>query len=390
VRVLVLGGAGRVGHRIAQMLVERDVGEIVRGDRVEPADGLATEFVAVDVEDHARLASVLGDHDVVVSTVGPFDRWGAIVLDAAIEAGTHYVDICDDPRPTLELLERSERAAERGVRAVVGLGASPGLPNLLMLVAARELDETDTLVSYWGDPAEGLDEAGAAALARRAAASFRNGRAAWQHMLVQTSGTIPVWRDGARTEEEPWTRRYRLTLEGGETGSFRLMGHPEAITVPEVAKTRDGLCIGTIGAGLDRLVLEANRAVAEGSSPREALVQLAEWIEEDPSLLIEPAEGPPLPALIGGVAMGRRDGEERSVVAMPGGPTEGSMSFETGRVAALGAELIERVPPGVHAPERAFDPDEFLTAFSAREWDGAPPYRLAETGGRALQLVEGQ
>jgi hypothetical protein len=390
VRVLVLGGAGRVGHRIAQLLVERRVGEITRADRVEPADGLATEFVALDIEDGARLASVLGDHDVVVSTVGPFDRWGAIVLDAAIEAGTHYVDICDDPRPTLELLERSERAAERGVRAVVGLGASPGLPNLLMLVAARELEETDTLVSYWGDPSEGLDEAGATALARRAAASFRNGRAAWQHMLVQTSGTIPVWRDGARTEEEPWTKRYRLTLEGGETGSFRLMGHPEAITVPKVASTRDGLCIGTIGAGLDRLVLEANRSVAEGTSPREALVQIAEWVEEDPSLLIEPAQGPPLPALIGAVAMGRRDGDERSVIAMPGGATDGSMSFETGRVAALGAELIERVAPGVHAPETAFEPDEFLAAFSAREWDGAPPYRLAETAGRALTLVEGQ
>jgi hypothetical protein len=66
------------------------------------------------------------------------------------------------------------------------------------------------------------------------------------------------------------------------------------------------------------------------------------------------------------------------------------MSFETGRVAALGVELIERVAPGVHAPETAFDPDEFLTAFSAREWDAAPPYRLAETGGRALVLVEGQ
>lgn len=387
-KVLVLGGAGRVGHRIAELLVARGVGEVARADRAAPTDDLQTPFIEVDVSDNHRLASVLGDHDLVVNTVGPYDRWGTIVLDAAIEAGIDYVDICDDPRPTLELLARDSRAAEHGSRAVVGLGASPGLPNFLMVVAAGMLDTTETLVSYWGDPAEGLDEEQASSLAGRVSASFRGGRAAWEHMLVQTSGTIPAWRDGHQMEVTPWQEPQRLTLSGGETGVFRLMGHPEAITVPLVVSTRDCSCIGTAGSGLDRVVLDAHARMADGVSAKEALAEVADRVEADPTLLMTPSVGPPLPALIGAVAIGERDGLRRSVVVMPGGPTEGSMSFETGRVAALGVELIDRVAPGVHAPERAFDAQEFLAAFSAREWNGAPPFRVDEQEGDALAVVE--
>lgn len=385
-KVLVLGGAGRVGHRIAELLVAREVGDVVRADRAAPTDDLQTPFVEVDVSDGRRLASVLADHDLVVNTVGPYDRWGTIVLDAAIEAGIDYIDICDDPRPTIELLERDARAAERGTRAVVGLGASPGLPNFLMVVAAGMLDATETLVSYWGDPQEGVDEQQARALAGRVSTTLRGGRAALEHLLVQTSATIPVWRDGRRTEVAPWTAPQRLTLSGGETGVFRLMGHPEAITVPRVASTQNCSCIGTLGRGLDRVIEDIHARIADGRSAEEAVAEAADRVEADPTVLMTPSAGPPLPALIGAVAMGERDGRRRSVVAMPGGPTEGSMSFETGRVAALGVELISRVAPGVHAPEQAFDPHAFLTAFSAREWDGAAPFRIDEQEGDALTI----
>jgi hypothetical protein len=389
VKILSLGGAGRVGNRIAGMLLARGVGEVTLADRVRPSHGLDAPFAEVDIEDGDRLRDLLSDYDVVMNTVGPFDRWGGLVLDAAIDAGTNYIDICDDPRPTIDALERGPKAVEAGVAAVVGLGASPGLPNLLMVVAARELDETDSLISYWGESSEGLGDADARKLAARVVTSFRDGRAAWQHLLAQTSGTIPVWRDGRQTEVAPWADQYRVTLSSGETGLFRLMGHPEAVTVPPVAAARNGSCIGTIGAGLDKLVLEANERIAAGApGGRQALAAIADLVEADHTLLMRPAPGRPLPAQIGGVAMGTKDGRPWSVVAMPGGPTTGSMSFETGRVAALGVELIERVPPGVWPPESAFDPDEFLSAFSAHEWDGAAPYRLDEQEGRAAQCVE--
>ena len=41
---------------------------------------------------------------VVMNTVGPFFRFGVPILTAAIDAGTDYIDVCDDWEPTLEML----------------------------------------------------------------------------------------------------------------------------------------------------------------------------------------------------------------------------------------------------------------------------------------------
>jgi hypothetical protein len=384
--MVVLGGSGRVGHRLLETLVARGYA-VANADRTVPADDLGVPFNQVDITDGVALTAVLRKFDVVLNAVGPFDRWGGIVVDAAIEAGTDYADICDDPRATLELLERNDRARDAGVRAVVGLGASPGLANMLAVVAVRGLDRTETLVSYWGDSREGMSREEAAELAERVSATFRAGRAAWEHLVVQTTGTVPVWRDGKIAEETPWRDAYRLTLSGGQTGLFRLIGHPEPITLPRRIPTQNCICIGSVGAGVDQLVADAGRAVENGVSIPDALVDAADRVVADPSLLIVPPGGEPLPGLIGAVAMGEKDGARCSVTAMPGGETAGSMSFETARVAVLGAELIEHAPPGVHAPESAFDADAFLSEFAAREWAGAPPCLVDQREGEAVVRV---
>jgi hypothetical protein len=124
-----------------------------------------------------------------------------------------------------------------------------------------------------------------------------------------------------------------------------------------------------------------------GRRSHDALAEAADRVVADPSLLIVPSGGEPLPGLIGAVAIGQKDGALRSVTAMPGGETAGSMSFETARVAVLGAELLEHAPPGVHAPESAFDADAFLTEFSTREWAAAPPCLIDQRDGEAVVRV---
>ena len=57
------------------------------------------------------------------------------MLRAAIRAGCHYVDVCDDWEPTLEMLALDTEARAAGVTAVIGLGASPGITNLLAVQA---------------------------------------------------------------------------------------------------------------------------------------------------------------------------------------------------------------------------------------------------------------
>ena len=47
--------------------------------------------------DPASVAALVGPGDVLVSTVGPFVRYGGAAVEAAVMAGAHYVDTTGEP-----------------------------------------------------------------------------------------------------------------------------------------------------------------------------------------------------------------------------------------------------------------------------------------------------
>ena len=150
-RVVVLGGAGGMGRvAVATAAAFGDIGELVVSDLdLSAAELVVSEFApmaktrmrasSVDVRDDRALVALLSQADVVLNTTGPFFLLGVPVLRAAIEAGCHYIDICDDWEPTLDMLELDGEARSRGVLAVIGMGASPGLSNLLARIACERL-----------------------------------------------------------------------------------------------------------------------------------------------------------------------------------------------------------------------------------------------------------
>src|SRR5258705_10494309 len=95
--IVLFGATGYTGDLTARALV-------ARGQRPGPAAGnperlerLATELGGLEtrVADVARPESVralVEPGDVLVSTVGPFARWGEPALEAAIAGQAHYVD----------------------------------------------------------------------------------------------------------------------------------------------------------------------------------------------------------------------------------------------------------------------------------------------------------
>ena len=78
-----------------------------------------------------------------MSTVGPFFVFRPPILPAAIDAACDYIDICDDPDPTLEMLAFDDRAQAAGVTALLGMGGNPGVANLLAVIAGRELNTVE-------------------------------------------------------------------------------------------------------------------------------------------------------------------------------------------------------------------------------------------------------
>ena len=80
--------------------------------------------------------------DVLVSTVGPFVRWGSPALDAAIDAGAHYLDSTGEPPFIRAVFERhGARAEAAGVGLLTAFGYDYVPGNLAGALALREAGE---------------------------------------------------------------------------------------------------------------------------------------------------------------------------------------------------------------------------------------------------------
>jgi saccharopine dehydrogenase-like NADP-dependent oxidoreductase len=150
VRVVVLGGAGEVGAALSRDLAAcSDVAELIVADvdRVK-AETLAGELgrpavpAAVDVHDRAGALAVLEGADVIVNCTS-FTLFDAVVRLAS-EARVPYADLLSEPSD-----EHRRLVEEAGITAISGLGATPGLSNVLVRHAADELDELEEAHVSW-------------------------------------------------------------------------------------------------------------------------------------------------------------------------------------------------------------------------------------------------
>lgn len=179
----------------------------------------------LDVQDEKALSRALGEIDVVLATVGPYYRFGLPILRAAVSAGCDYIDINDDWEPTLEMLDLDREARRAGITAIVGMGASPGVSNLLAVKAIRLVDEVDTVITGWGAPGEG----GSSGLPAPGEGGTYG--AASDHWLHQLTGTIRLWRGGKYTDVRP-LEAVEVDYPGIGKGLTHTVGHPEPVTLP--------------------------------------------------------------------------------------------------------------------------------------------------------------
>ena len=165
-RILAIGGSGsmsRYAMRATQNFSAVD--EIVIADiNKEAANSFASTLnnkvsaIQLDVTDSKALKNSMKGVDTVVNTCGPFFKFGTPILSTAISSGCNYVDICDDWEPTLDMLNLDSAAKLAGISATIGLGASPGLTNLMALIAIRELDSVSKVFTGWDAGGTSIDE----------------------------------------------------------------------------------------------------------------------------------------------------------------------------------------------------------------------------------------
>lgn len=125
---LVLWGAtGYTGRLVARRLAQRAGAlrwglagrDSARLGSVAQELGVDVPLVRADAEDAASMARLASSTRVVLSTVGPFARFGDALVDACVKAGTHCCDITGEVPWVRAVIDRHhERARERGLRLV--------------------------------------------------------------------------------------------------------------------------------------------------------------------------------------------------------------------------------------------------------------------------------
>jgi saccharopine dehydrogenase (NAD+, L-lysine-forming) len=101
--------------------------------------GPRVRAVRVDVRDTAGAAAALAGALVVVNAVQY--QHNLAVMEAALAAGAHYVDIGGLFHVTRQQLGLDRRFKAAGRTALLGMGAAPGITNLLARHGAERLDE---------------------------------------------------------------------------------------------------------------------------------------------------------------------------------------------------------------------------------------------------------
>ncbi len=360
--ILVLG-AGGMGSVTARTVAEFPfVESVIIADlnvsfarQTAALIGAKATSAQVDVTDADSLRALCNRADLILNTVGPFYRFGVPVLQAAIHTGTHYADINDDWQPTLDMLALNDAAQQAGITAIIGLGASPGISNMLALEVARRLDTVDTLLTGW-DTVEAMDDP---------AALDATPSAALIHWLGQISGKIRLHMDGKQTEATPLAE-YAFHYPGYGEAIVWTVGHPEPITLPRRVPVRFSANVMTGNRDMMRLLQAIAAHIDSGALTLEAAAQ--EFLNEVMRSADEPlvVTGARLPSLFA-IGFGQKDGQPLTVAATVKALPDGGMGGSTGVPLALAAALLHRGDfnkAGVFPPEDIIAPGDFFNLLA--------------------------
>lgn len=156
-KILILGGYGNFGKRIAEDLsyIENII-IIIAGRNIDKANfcikNLSSNSKAslkakeIDI----KSASFLDDlksisPDIVIHTAGPFQDQDFTVAEACLEVESHYIDLSDDTDYVLNIQRFSLEAQKKGLLFVSGASSVPGLSSTIIDHYQSSFSEINTI-----------------------------------------------------------------------------------------------------------------------------------------------------------------------------------------------------------------------------------------------------
>ena len=139
----MIGGTGAFGARLCDLLA-RDGAEVTIAGRgtgmaqthvqIAPNNSAPMEFAFLKLDRNGPLDAISG-FDVVVDAAGPFHAYGSDpyrVAKAAIAAGAHYFDLCDNADFCAGIAELNDGARAAGVCVYSGMSSVPAISSTVV------------------------------------------------------------------------------------------------------------------------------------------------------------------------------------------------------------------------------------------------------------------
>lgn len=388
--IAILGGAGMMGRGVVRDLLSDLAVVPLREVRIHDASAAALaalgEEVAdprlalhpLDAADAASLNAAIRGADLCLNAVPTLLGHQMAIFEAALAARVPYMDLGGLGTFTVRQMAEDGRWREAGVTAVIGCGADPGMSNVLCRAAADRLDRVDAINLYWAAELVGPESP---ALAPPYSVST---------VLAEYARPSTQFLGGAHVECPPMSGREWLDLpEPWGRCEFMFSPHSEQLTVPlapaiaakgivemtwrlHLPHREHEVWIGLVKAGFGDMapvmvdgrevsplrVLEA--VIARNLDARAQEIPAQESYE----IHLARARGS-----VGGRAVVAR----AQAVIRPSPRYAGYVDAGTSMNASIAAQLMLRdpPPPGVHAPEGAFDPETYLAECQRRGFDVA-------------------
>jgi lysine 6-dehydrogenase len=387
--ISILGGAGMMGQGIIRdLLSERSIIGIAEvrlfdTDRARMAalrarlDDSRLTLHDLDVADPAALAGALAGSSICVNAVPTLAGHQMAIFEAALAAGVDYVDLGGLGTFTVKQLAWQQRFRDAGVVAVLGVGADPGMSNVICRAVADELDEVDSINLYWAATLTGPENP-----VLVPPYSVSTVLAEYAHPCLQ-------FLDGRHVECAPQTGRETIDLPApwGRC-EFMYSIHSEQLTVPLADGIREkGIqeftwklhlpqreheaWVGLVKAGFG----DFERPVEVGGvsvRPLDVLnAMIARNIAEHQDRIPQ-QQSHEIHFAIGRGRVGGKSATARcQVIVRPNRMYEGYVDAATSMNASIAVQLMLSEPrrPGVYAPEAYFNVVSYFREAKKRDFD---------------------
>ena len=150
-KILIIGGYGAFGGRLAKLLADQENLHILIGGRtLLKAEQLCAELsgkgavftpVKIDKTNLAPALSRFGP-DIVVDASGPFNLKPDdpyVVVKACLKAGVHYLDLADGADFVMGIKQFDKEAREKNIHVISGLSTCPALTGAALQDAMRDM-----------------------------------------------------------------------------------------------------------------------------------------------------------------------------------------------------------------------------------------------------------